>query len=124
MADEFLEQYNAVKNGVGWRDLTQERSKFSAVGPDRVSFLHALLSNDIESLVEDSGVYTTLLTPTGKIIADFYCYRLGEAVLLDVRMDLSEKLLTKLQTYIIMDDVKLSDISPDYSHRSFRGPGC
>ncbi|HUV14576.1 MAG TPA: glycine cleavage T C-terminal barrel domain-containing protein [Acidobacteriota bacterium] len=121
MADDFLEQYNAVKNGVGWRDLTQERSKLAAVGPDRISFLHALLSNDVESLDEDSGAYTTLLTPTGKIIADFYCYRLAASALLDVRRDLSEKLLTKLQTYIIMDDVELSDINSEYSHISFQG---
>ena len=122
MADGFLEQYNAVKNGVGWRDLTQERSKFAAVGPDRITFLHALLSNNVESLGEDTGVYTTLLTPTGKIIADFYCYRLAESVLLDVRMDLFDKLLTKLRKYIIMDDVELSDISSEYSHLSFQGP--
>ncbi len=122
MADGFLEQYNAVKNGVGWRDLTQERGKFAAVGPDRITFLHALLSNDVESLGEDTGIYTTLLTPTGKIIADFYCYRLAESVLLDVRMDLFDKLLTKLRKYIIMDDVELSDISSEYSHLSFQGP--
>ncbi len=121
MTDEFLEQYNAVKNGVGWRDLTQERSRFAAGGPDRITFLHALLSNDVESLGEDTGVYTTLLTPTGKIIADFYCYRLAEFVLLDGRKDLVDKLITKLQEYIIMDDVELTDISSEYSHVSFQG---
>lgn len=121
MTDEFLEQYDAVKKGVGWRDLTQERSKFIAVGPDRVTFLHALLSNDIESLSDDAGVYTTLLTRTGKILADFYCYRLADRVLLDVRRDLFDKLFTKLQDYIIMDDVELSDISSEHAHVSLQG---
>ena len=121
MTDEFQEQYDAVKNGAGWRDLTKERSRFTAAGPDRVTFLHALLSNDIESLSEDSGAYTTLLTPTGKIIADFYCYRLADRVLLDVREDLFDKLFTKLQEYIIMDDVELSDVSSEYAHVSLQG---
>jgi folate-binding protein YgfZ len=124
MTDEFQGQYDAIKSGVGWRDLTQERSKVIASGPDRVTFLHALLSNDIESLSEDSGVYTTLLTPTGKIISDFYCYRLADRLLLDVRRDLFDKLFAKLEEYIIMDDVELSDVSSEYAHVSIQGQGA
>lgn len=123
MKAESLAEYNVVKCGVGWRDLTQRRSRFAAVGPDRVSFLHALLSNDISSLRADSGVYTTLLTPTGKILADFYCYRLEDQVLIDVRADLSDRLISKLREYIIMDEVEFLELGTVYGHISLQGSG-
>ena len=46
-----LEQYNAVKSKAGWRDLSH-RGKVKIVGPDYVSFFHAMISNEVQGLPE------------------------------------------------------------------------
>jgi folate-binding protein YgfZ len=112
--------YLEVQSSCAWRDLSN-RGKIRVTGPDRVSFLHALLSNDVESLDDLQGNYSTLLTATGKIIADFYVYRFRDHLLLDISEGFDLQFLETLNAYIIMDDVELS-IEKDLGHISIQGP--
>ncbi len=116
-----MNQYEAVRRGVGWIDLSR-RGKLLATGPDRVSFLHSMISNDVEKLEEMAGRYATFLTAQGKIVADFYIYKLADGMLLDLESSIVEKTREKLEQYIIMDDVELRDASQDYAHFSLQGP--
>ena len=81
LSAEALKQYWAVRSGLGWRDLS-ENSKLEVHGPDRIEFLHAVLSNDVQSLPDFSGRRGALLTATGKIVADFDYYRLPDFLLI------------------------------------------
>jgi folate-binding protein YgfZ len=81
-----------------------------------------MISNEVEGLREREGNYGTLLTATGKILADFYYYRFSDFLLIDVAGDLGPQLVTELQKYIIMDDVELQDISGESGHYSIQGP--
>lgn len=120
LADEMLAQYRAAQSGVAWRDLS-ERAKLRAGGPDRVDFLHAVLSNEVRALPDFAGRYGALLTATGKIVADFDYYRFPEFFLIDVARELSERLRATLEGYIIMDDVILEDLSARFRHFAFEG---
>ncbi len=115
------DQYRAVLEKAGLIDLSW-RAKVAATGPDRVSFLHAMISNDLEQLPENAGCYATLLTANGRIVADFYCYKLPDQILLDVQGDSSGKLITTLEKFIIMDDVTLEDVTGRWSHIALQGP--
>ncbi|MCK5502517.1 MAG: hypothetical protein KAI82_14870 [Tritonibacter mobilis] len=66
-----------------------DRRIFRLHGPDTHSFLQGLVTNDINRL-EDGLVYTAILTPQGKYLADFFLAPEGEAVLLDVADDLAK----------------------------------
>ena len=116
-----MQEYRAARTAVGLRDLSR-RGKIEVVGPDRISFLQAMLSNEVEQLEEGEGRYGTLLTATGKIVADFYYYRFDEFVLIDVSAELTEKLQESLESYVIMDDVELVDVSRKYAQLSLQGP--
>ena len=48
-----------------------DRRIFRRHGPDTHSFLQGLVTNDINRL-EDGLVYTAILTPQGKYLADFF----------------------------------------------------
>jgi aminomethyltransferase len=121
MSGEQRPGYRAIKDAVAWRDLS-DRSKIHASGPDAVSFLHAMLSNDVAGLPVGKGTYSAFLTATGKVLADFYAYRLSDRVLIDLAGPLTESFLETLGSFIIMDDVTLSEILPKPDHLAIYGP--
>jgi folate-binding protein YgfZ len=120
-AGDMLEQYRSVRSGLGWRDLSG-RVKIEVTGPDRVEFLHAVLCNDVRSLPDFAGRRGALLTPTGKIVADFDYYRLPDSLMIDVAAGPAARLTELLEGYIIMDDVTLKDVTARFRHWAFEGP--
>ena len=90
-------------------------------GADRVRFLHSMISNDVEGLEDYQGRYGTFLTARGKMVADFYYYRLPQMVLMDVDLSLAERTRAALETYVIMDEVEISP-NDRFSHFSLQGP--
>ena len=94
------------------------RAIHEITGSDATAFLQGLITNDIARL--DQGlVYTALLTPQGKYLADFFLLRRGEAILLDVAADLAPGLIQRLTMYKLRADVSIapSDL------QVFRGTG-
>ncbi len=114
-------EYRAVREGAVWR-LLDSRRQLAVTGPDSVSFLHAMLSNEVQSLADQTGRYGTLLTATGKIVADFYYYRLPGEVLIDVELEVMEDLKAALESHIIMDEVEVEDRSAGMSQVGLDGP--
>lgn len=82
------------------------RRIFKLTGQDVDDFLQGLVTNDVSKL--DQGMlYTALLTPQGKLIADFFLVRVGDAVLLDVAEDFADALATRLNMYKLRADVQI-----------------
>ena len=123
MTPQSLEQYWAVKETAGWMDLSA-RGKILVTGPDRVSFLQAMLTNDIVALPEQRGLYSLFLKPTGKIVADLYCYRLPEEMLIDTERGTAHRFVGEIQKLIVMDEVQLADMTGQWRHLSIHGPGA
>lgn len=118
---KILEQYDAVRNAVGFLDLC-ERGKIEVTGADRVTFFHSMISNDVVELPEWAGRYGTFLTATGKIVSDFFYYKFPDTIVIDVASRLLTKTLETLEKYIVMDEVYLKDISSESAHFSVQGP--
>ncbi len=113
--------YRSVLEGAGLLDLS-DRGKIRVTGPDRTSFLHAMISNDVEKLETQAGRYGAFLTATGKLVADFYYYKLEEFLLIDVDASLSAPLREGLEKFVIMDDVTLVEEADRWGHLSLQGP--
>jgi len=77
-------------------------------GRDTEPFLQGLITNDIAGL-DDGLVYTALLTPQGKYIADFFLARHGDGVLLDVAEPLADALVKRLSMYKLRADVTIGE---------------
>ena len=88
-----------------------ERRLIGLRGRDHISFLHSLLSNDIEHLGIWAGCYATLLTPQGRMISDTVVLNGGPDFLLDVPRATHAKLLTRLDRSIFSEDVRVIDRS-------------
>ena len=77
-------------------------------GADTKTFLQGLITNDVAGL--DTGlVYTAILTPQGKYIADFFLARDGDGVLLDVAEVLGDMIIKRLTMYKLHADVAIAD---------------
>lgn len=75
-------------------------------GADVDSFLQGLVTNDIAGL--DRGlVYTALLTPQGKYLADFFLKREGDDILLDVAEVIADGLVKRLSMYKLRADLTI-----------------
>ena len=102
MQQQTLEQYQAVRDAVGFLDLS-DRGKIEVAGPDRITFLHSMISNDVKELPEWAGRYGTFLTARGRIVSDFFYYKLPEQIILDITTDVLAKTVQTLEKYIVMD---------------------
>lgn len=87
-------------------ETATDRTILRVTGGDRESFLQGLVTNDVKRLA-DGLVYTALLTPQGKYLADFFLVPDGDAILIDVQSDLADGLLKRLTMYKLRADVQI-----------------
>lgn len=84
------------------------RTVFEISGTDAEQFLQGLVTNDVGKL--DGGlVYAALLTPQGKYLADFFLFRRGDAIMLDVDTALAADLARRLAMYKLRADVSIAE---------------
>lgn len=86
---------------------SQSRRILRLHGSDTMDFLQGLVTNDVTRL-EAGPIYTAILTPQGKYIADFFLAAEGDSVLLDVAEDLADMLVQRLSMYKLRADVTIA----------------
>ncbi|MDA8586357.1 folate-binding protein [Rhodobacteraceae bacterium] len=82
------------------------RNVFSITGNDRVDFLQNLVTNDVGGL-KHGLVWTALLSPQGKYLADFFLVPAEDAIWLDVAEPLAAGLVQRLSMYKLRADVQI-----------------
>jgi tRNA-modifying protein YgfZ len=75
-------EHSTLLEGVGLFDRS-ERGKLAVTGDEAAAFLDSMLSNDVGAIPVGGGVYSTLLTHKGRILADPRVIRTTEGFLLD-----------------------------------------
>ena len=89
------------------------RGRIRIEGRDRVSFLQALLTNDLAALTRERGVYSAYLTPQGRLVSDLRLYDRGDHLLADVPAAVAASLVARLDGLVFAEDVRISDVSGD-----------
>ena len=100
--------YEALASGAAWIDLSA-RGRVMVRGRDRARLLHNISSNDIKNLAPGSGCYAFLLSPQGRIQADFELSCVEDHFLIDTEPDLREKVMAHILRYKVADQVELED---------------
>jgi folate-binding protein YgfZ len=93
--------------------LLSERGVIAVAGDDRVAFLQGLVSNDIGTVAPGQCVWTALLTPQGKWLADFFVFTDGDRLLLDCERSQTGMLMQRLSRYRLRMKVTLTE-APEY----------
>lgn len=83
-----------------------DRTVLAIGGADRVDFLQGLVTNDVAKAA-DSIIYTALLTPQGKFIADFFVIGQADRLLIDVATSHMQTLGQRLTMYRLRADVTI-----------------
>ena len=94
--------------------LLTDRSVLRVTGEPARGFLHNLVTGDIESLTPGDARYTALLTPQGKIIADFFVVEAsandGGGFFIDGPKALADEVAQKLNFYKLRAKVTIQRI--------------
>lgn len=114
-------EYQAVRSHVGLIDFCQ-RSLLRFQGPDRVSFLQGMVSNDVKLLGHGQGLYAAVLDVNGKILADVRIFCAEDAFLVDLWEPLKKKILEHLNRYLVADEVEILDLTGKCGILSLQGP--
>lgn len=115
------EEYWSVRRGVGVVDVSY-RTTIRIGGPERIQFLHRILSNDVQNLSPGRGCRATLLTAKGKVIAAMNVFIAGEAVFLETEPAAGHPLLEKLEMYRLMQKVEIEDVTGTVAKLLVQGP--
>jgi hypothetical protein len=88
------------------------RSVLRVAGEEADDFLDALVTNDVSRATPEAPVYAGLLSPQGKVLADFIAFRSADgALLLDVAAAHAPDLLRRLTLYRLRRAVAIDDVS-------------
>lgn len=77
-------------------------------GPEKAAFLQGLITNDVETLSPSRAIYAALLSPQGKVLADFFIADLQGTLLLDCDVSVSAMLLKRLTMYKLRAQVTIN----------------
>jgi folate-binding protein YgfZ len=117
----FENEYRAAREAVALFD-TNWHTITSFAGPDRVRYLNAIVTNNIQSLVPGHGILALLLSAQGRILAELEVYALPDKLLVLSHASLRERTTATLNKYIIMDDVELDDLTVRMGSIALEGP--
>lgn len=92
--------------------LLENRGCLRLSGPDAASLLQGLISNDLDRLAADRAIYTTLLTPQGKFLFDFFVHAEGDDLVLETAGDRLADLERRLKLYRLRAEVVIEPIEP------------
>lgn len=99
-----------------------DRAVLRVCGADARTFLQNLLTQDLDRLDRDGLLYSALLTPQGKVIADMLVWAQDDNLLLDVDPLRSGDLMRRLQLYKLRAQVVIEDVSATWTARVSAGP--
>ncbi len=86
----------------------QERAVLEVTGEDRIAFLQGLISNDVAAAAPGHGIWSALLTPQGKWLADFFLTAEPDRLLLDAEAAQTEMLTSKLLRFRLRSKVAMA----------------
>jgi len=118
---DWLAEYRLLRESVALLDKNY-RAYLDFTGPDRVRYLNAILTNNIKDLRENHGIISLFLNPQGHILAEIETYALPGKLFCYSYAGIRESLIPALDKYIIMDDVTLTDLTPEYASLALEGP--
>jgi len=109
---DIAHQYRTIVSGAGLRSRA-DRGRLRFTGADRVSFLQALVTNDLIALKSHQGTYAAYLTPQGRMVTDLHLFLRPDSIVADVPWALASGLAAKFDGLVFSEDVQIVDASAE-----------
>lgn len=91
--------------------ILKNRTIIYISGTEQKSFLQGLISNDINKVNENTAIYTTMLTPQGRFLYDFFIIQFKDKILLDCSNQKCAEIIKKLSLYKLRADVEIGKMA-------------
>ena len=114
------QEQRALAAGTAWADLSH-RGIISITGPDRLSWLHSITTQDVENLTPGLWVSSLILDASGHITHQFYLVDDGTTTWLHTEKEKTAELVAFLEKMKFMLRVEIADRSNEYA--VLRAPG-
>ena len=92
---------------------------FEISGKDRKSFIQNLITNDIEKCNDGEIIYSCILTPQGKFLADFFIFTIKDNYIFETNDKFFNNLLGRLKIYKLRSDIIIEEVNDLYSYSIF-----
>lgn len=113
--------YRAALEDVAVQE-TGPRGLVAVAGPDAVTFLHGILTNDIAALGMGDACYAAWLTPQGRMITDMHVLRLDGEVVLEMEPRVAAAVAERLDNSIFSEQIRIEDRSGQFASLTLHGP--
>ncbi len=119
----IADQYRIITSSAGWIDRSS-RGRLRFDGPDAVSFLQGLLTNDVGTLQAGQGVYAGYLTPLGRMTTDIVVVHRGDHLLGLVGEGMGATMATRFDQLIFAENLTVSDATGPLAEWFVTGTGA
>ena len=92
---------------------------FEISGKDSKPFIQNLITNDVEKCNDGSIIYSCLLTPQGKFLADFFIFNISNNYIFETHDKFYDNLLTRLKIYKLRSDIEINKVNDLHSYSIF-----
>ena len=86
----------------------KKKSVIKIHGSDKFSFIQGIISNDIELLKKKNSIYSSILSPQGRFISDFFLFVFKNSLLMEIYEDDQELILQKLNMYKLRSNIEIT----------------
>lgn len=109
---EAAERYREYKTRGGIADLSS-RLKLRLSGADRVRFLNGQVTANVTRLASGHAMPACITTAKGRLCGEAILHTTADTILIDADAALRESLPSRLEKYVVADDVTLEDATDD-----------
>jgi aminomethyltransferase len=117
-----IEEHMATRTRSGLFDVSH-MGEIWVEGPDAISFVNRLTTNDVLKLVDGQAHYSAMTNENGGVVDDLLVYRFGqEKLLLVVNAGTTDKDWAWITSHKTDERVELQNASSDYCQIAVQGP--
>ena len=95
--------------------ILEDRGFIQIKGTEAKDFLQNIVTNDIEKVTSDSTVFSSILTPQGKYLFEFFILKLKDNYLIECENKSTTEIIKLLNFYKLRSKVDFIDLSEKYA---------
>ena len=99
--------------------LPGPRTLLRLSGADRLRFLNGQVTQDLKKLIPGSAIRSAIITSKGRLEADLHIAATPDSLLIETDFSLRESIRSRIEKFIVADDVTVEDISSSYNLAHF-----
>ena len=93
----------------------EDRGFIQVNGPEAKEFLQNIVTNNVEKVTPESTLFSSILTPQGKYLFDFFIIKLKDNYLIECEKKSTPEIIKLLNFYKLRSKVDLVDLNEKYT---------